>query len=175
MVNIILFVISVSLYYVAYNLARRFLLYNPMTVTKNMKVLAIITLLCIPLNVNGNIFTVLGNAHGRNVISILSFYQKAEQDIFSISGFLNYQDAGNDAVILVGFPTIQKSKDESILMAGISGYQRSNNLSTTILGFSIYQKAGDKTRSFGAFTPLKANIVDNGNDDDEVSKNPKDQ
>ena len=101
----------------------------------------LLALLCAPVNINGNVFTMLGNAVSeKNVFSVCSLYQKAGQNAVTFFGLSGYQSAGQDAVTFFG----------------LSGYQSAGQDAMTGIGLAIYQRAGEKTRSFGAFTRLSA-------------------
>ncbi len=96
---------------------------------KRATVVALFSLLCLPFNINGYVLTVLGNAVGENgVYSIFSLYQKTDGDAFTLLGLAGYQNAGRNA--------------------------------GTGIGLAIYQRVGNErgslTRTFGAFTALRA-------------------
>lgn len=106
---------------------------------KWLKRTALIALLCLPININGNVFTVMGNATSeKSVYALFSIYQKAGQNAFTFFGLSGYQNAGQNAAIVVG----------------LSGYQKAGNKARTIIGVALYQKVADKGRAFGTITPL---------------------
>ncbi len=102
MENLALFVLTTILYYAIWST----LINNANTATdfkEESKSLAVIALLCLPLNINGNVFTVFGNASSsKNIYSVFSIYEKAEVDAFSVFGGLQ-QKAGHDAAVIIGF------------------------------------------------------------------------
>lgn len=124
--------------------------------TWSVKRFAILLLLCIPFNIYGNVFTVLGNAVSeKDMYSILSFYQKAGGDTASLLSLGGYQE-GKDVNVLFGIPSYQKSTGTATLVFGASPYQKGNatvigcglavcqtadKASLVLFGLSVYQKA----------------------------------
>lgn len=104
-----------------------------------IKRIAIIALIALPFNIDGNVYTIAGNAityeDGKGVFSIFSLYQRAEKDAVLLFGLGGYQRAKNEAITAFGFTSYQ----EAGLNAGIG------------IGLAFYQRVGEKTRSFGAF------------------------
>jgi len=130
-------------------------------------------LLCIPFNINGNIWTVLGNAESeKSIYSLCSLYQKAKNEAVTLIGLAGYQSAGQDAVTIFGFSGYQSAGQDArtdiglagyqsagrdaIIIAGLSGYQSAGNYARNLFGLAIYQKAGENSRSLGAFGSLSA-------------------
>ncbi len=126
------------------------------------RVLAWVMILCAPFNVNGNIFTVLGNATSeKNIYSVLSVYQNADGgNAFSALGFFTYQEAKEDSNVLLGITSCQKSGGESDLLFGLAicqksmesmvvfgaaGYQDSKQNSSVGIGIAGYQNAGKES------------------------------
>ncbi len=73
----------------------------------------IIALLCAPFNINGHIFTVLGNAVSeKNNIALCSLYQKAGQNVITI-GLSGYQSAGQSAQTIIGLTLYQKAGEKT--------------------------------------------------------------
>ena len=133
----------------------------------------LMALLCLPININGNVFTVLGNAVSeKSVFSLCSLYQKAEKDAGTIIGLSGYQSAGQNAVTFIGLSGYQKAGQtaltgiglsgyqsagrDAMTGFGLSGYQSAGQNAVTYIGLAVYQKAGQKSRTFGAFTKLSA-------------------
>lgn len=108
----------------------------------NIKQIAIITLLCLPLSFSGTVVSVLGSGQGKNVISFFSLYQKAENNAFSIFGG-GFQQAGNSAQTCIGITGYQQSENDAAVFAGISGYQQAGNNAALGVGITGYQKAGN--------------------------------
>ena len=120
------------------------------------KALAIIALLSFPLNINGNVFTVLGNAESsKSIYSVFSPYQKAGGDAHSVLGSF-FQKAGNDAYVYagvagyqeatnayvgVGVAGYQEAKFDAIVGLGLSGYQKSGHESGMVMGIAGFQKS----------------------------------
>ena len=134
--------------------------------------LGIAALLTLPVNVNGHVFTLFGNATGEkgvysisslyqrsdgNVISLIGLtgYQKAGQNAVAILGIAGYQEAGQDAAAGVGIVGYQKAGRKTTLLIGLSGYQEAGHWALTIAGIAGYQKVGSATRTFGAIVPLE--------------------
>ena len=156
MTNLYLFLLSTAVYFLGF----WFFHSREKDLKYNIKAAAVIALLSLPVNVNGYVFTVIGNAEGKYVYSLASFYQKAEQDAVTLVGISGYQKAEMSAWTIVGVSGYQQAGKNAGIMIGISGYQRAEMSAWTIVGVSGYQQAGigDKTnkRVFGAFFPLKA-------------------
>lgn len=107
-----------------------------------MRHLCIIAVLCLPLSVNNNVFTVFGNVSStvtKNSYSVFSPYQSAENSAVSILGSID-QKAGNKAIVLFGLVIRQNAKRGAITAFGIAGFQKSEVLSGLGLGISGIQK-----------------------------------
>lgn len=105
-----------------------------------LKRFTLFALLCLPININDRVFTVFGNAEGKNgVYSVLSFYQKSEcGETFSFFNILGYQKAEEEAFVVFGISAYQRGKD-SALGFGVSAYQVSDNTCVLFGGISGYQ------------------------------------
>ncbi len=140
MENLLLFVSTTVVYFTVWLALSHF-----KETKKLAKDLAIIALLCLPLNINGNVFTVIGNASSsKSVYSVFSLYQRADKDAGNLLGGL-YQKAGHDAVVLFGFQGYQEAGNDSVLGFGLSGYQKAGNESGTLAGISGFQNAKKNT------------------------------
>lgn len=165
MVNIVLFIASVFAYFgIWYGIDM------PDSTTEHVVRVGILVVLCMPFNIRGNVFTVIGNAVSeRNIFSLFSLYQKAGHVAFTIFGLAGYQNAGDDALFGFGFAGYQKAGHDAFVAFGLAGYQRAVNDATVALGIAGYQKAGrnaktpvgiaiyqridsDKGRAFSAFS-----------------------
>ncbi|MFH1759129.1 MAG: hypothetical protein ABH822_01030 [Patescibacteria group bacterium] len=147
MENLWWFLGTVILYYVTDHLLYHYY-NNPCRINaewlsdKNLlKRLGIIALLCLPININDHVFTVLGNGvaeksmwsvcslyqkAGSHAVSGLALCQKAGGTAFSLFNFFGYQRSENENTISgVGIVSAQFAKRESVLAVGISGYQQS--------------------------------------------------
>lgn len=172
MENIWLFVLTVVAYslvwfiIVEHSWKPRYIL-----LTHWVKRVAVVALLVLPLNINGNVFTIAGNATAeKNVYSILSFYQRAEQDAVILFGLAGYQKAGQDAETLIGLAGYQQAGRDAVTDVGLAGYQKAGRNAATLFGLAgyqsagqkamaditiaLYQRVGEKTRAFGAFSTL---------------------
>jgi hypothetical protein len=110
---------------------------------KALKRIIILTVLFIPFNNNDNIYTIAGNVVSeKSAYSVVSFYQNAEKDAFSILGFSTVQMAKNNAIVVVGFSLYQKA-EETALVAGFSLIQKAVIGSSTMIGVSAFQSAGN--------------------------------
>lgn len=175
MENIMIFAFTVIIYFTAWFVfTARFFVninLNLMSWSKYAKVLALVTLLALPLNIDGNVFTIAGNATAeKSVYSIFSLYQRAEYDAVTIIGLVGYQEAGQDAgtvfglagyqkakrdaVIGIGFAGYQKAERDAATVVGLSGYQQAKHKAELVLAIALYQRVGEKTRAFGAFSAL---------------------
>ena len=118
---------------------------------------AVMALLCAPFNINGRVFTILGNSVSeRGNFAVCSLYQKARGNALSIFGPFNFQSAGRDAVTIIGLSGYQSARQNALTFIGLSGYQSAGRDAKTFIGLAIYQRAGEKTRAFGAFSKLSA-------------------
>lgn len=134
-----------------------------------LSMLGLVALLCLPLNINGNVFTVLGNVHStgvKNAYSVFSLYLNAENNAYSllgpmyqktgrdavaVIGFFNNQIAGRHALTLFGVVPYQKANDDALsnedgdafILAGLNGLQNGKN-STLFAGVSIVQTAKEE-------------------------------
>jgi len=155
MTNIALFFVTTFIYFVVWYVFS-ILSGKPYPGDKKLlKIAALIALLCVPFNICGDVFTVLGNAEGRNVYSVFSLYQKAEIDAFAAVGVyqeakqnamtvtgLAFQKAGCDALMLIGVPLYQRAGGDANNLIGLSVYQRADGTASTFFGITGYQKAG---------------------------------
>lgn len=188
MTNLWLFLGTVAAYFIALYLWEHWS-GGKMSYKECRKLLATLALLCLPVNIGGNVFTVIGNATSeKGVYAVCSLYQNAGTHAFSLVGLggyqkadkhaitalgiAGYQYAGKDAVQLIGIAGYQHAGHETAVVIGIAGYQRAEQVASTsfgltgyqdgaeeaitLAGLAIYQRAGDKERTFGAFTRLKA-------------------
>lgn len=170
MVNLVIFLITVASLLFGWIIYRIYFFEN--TSGKKMgKVLAILIVLFVPFNLNGNVWTILGNGESeKNMFSVASFYQKANGHAISALGVLNYQEAEDMATTIVGVTGYQKAR-VSLLGFGIAGHQEGNASALTVLGIAVhqkapmvvslvgvglYQEAGENSRTFGVFFPLEA-------------------
>jgi len=145
MENIWLFLLSVWVYSAVWGLIQT----PPLPLKKLLKAVALIALLCLPLNIDGHVFTVIGNAKGeKGVYSLCSFYQESKGNVFTIVGVGGYQKAGRDAATLIGLAGYQKAGRNAELGIGLAGYQKAGGDAATFMGLSGYQKAG-KDAVFG--------------------------
>lgn len=105
-----------------------------------LKRFTLFALLCLPININDRVFTVFGNAEGKNgVFSVLSFYQKSEcGDTFSLFNIFGYQKAKQVAGVVIGIPAYQRGEN-SVLSLGVSAYQVSDDTCFVLFGVSGYQ------------------------------------
>ena len=172
MTNLLLFVLTVAAYLATSCMVDMLEHKNTTKHTVRTR-LVWLAFLCVPFNINGHVFTVLGNATSeKNILSICSLYQKAGRDTINIFGLAGYQKAGRDTANIFGLVSYQKAGRETLLAIGIAGYQNAGQKATTVAGITGYQKAGqgaeiaigvavyqkvkDKDRSFGAFSKLSS-------------------
>ncbi len=138
MKNMFLFAVTVLGYFGVW----RYLGGMPESESEYVFRLGMLALLCAPFNINGNVWTVLGNATSpRSVYSIFSFYQYAKKNAGMIFSFLSYQKArGGDAIVLLGVSCCQKANDAAGVFIGFSFYQDSGRESCVFCGVSCYQQ-----------------------------------
>ena len=166
MENILLFAITAGTYSFVW-----FFFTDPAHWTKHIKRIALIALLVLPLNINGNVFTIAGNATAeKSVYSVLSLYQRAEQDAVTLFGLAGYQQAGHSAETGIGLVVYQQAGQNAGVGIGIVGYQQpgqnagvgiglvgyqqAGHIAETGIAIALYQRVGEKTRAFGAFSVL---------------------
>ena len=175
MANLVLFVITTLTYWLAYWLYENWftLIENVSFFNKNnFKHLAITSLLCLPLNINGNVFTVLGNIHStgvKNVFSVFSVYQNAEENVSSIASVVQisgndsrsilgpfYQDAGGNADAFLSVSLYQKAgRGSALTIFGVSVLQESTKKSAVIfIGGSMFQVSNQKDPQKNAFVAV---------------------
>lgn len=141
----------------------------------------LIAVLTLPINIGGNVFTVMGNGHAeKSFFSIASMYQVASNDANNALSLFGYQRAGDTAFTLmgipawqtgdhvatfIGLPLVQTSKTVSYVLVGGSVIQISNGEAVVSVGFNVSQHAnkmvtslfavrqqsGTNVRYFGAF------------------------
>lgn len=116
----------------------------------NAKELVVVALLCLPLNINGNVFTILGNAKSsKDIYSAFSLYQNAKIDAVSIFGTV-FQKADRDAFVIIGIAGYQEAGHDAFLGGGLSGYQKGGNDVGAFFGISAFQKSsGDIVNLIG--------------------------
>ena len=149
MESILLFALTTGIYYFIW-----FISTHQAHWTKHVKRIALVALLVLPLNINGNVFTIAGNAVAeKSVYSIFSIYQKAGQNAFTLIG-LAYQKAGRNAITGIGLAGYQKAEQNAVIGLGIAGYQKAGQHTETLIAIALYQRVGEKTRAFGAFSAL---------------------
>ena len=139
MENLVLFGVSVVVYFCVV----WFLFGKSTTVRGYMKRIGLLALLCVPFNVGGNVFTVLGNAKSeKNVYSLFSFLQEADQDAIAVLGLMPYQKAGREAGIVVGLAWHQEADRDAGVIAGLVGYQKAGRNAWIGAGLVGFQTAG---------------------------------
>ena len=163
MENLLIFFVTVGVYFGLWEFFYR----KRLTPKKTISALGIIAVLCAPFNINGNVWTVLGNASGKNVYSVFSVYQRADIDAITILGLcscqkagrdaltgyglIGYQKAGRDALTLFGVIGHQKAGEDAKIGVGLSGYQKATRDALIFLGLSGYQRTGGESLTvFGA-------------------------
>ena len=148
MENILLFAITVGIYSFIW-----FLFTDPVGWKKQVRRMALVALLVLPINIGGNVFTFAGNATAeKSIYSIFSLYQKAEQNATTIIG-LAYQKTGQNAVTFAGL-AYQQAGQDAVTIVGLAGYQKAERETKVPIAIAIYQRVGEKTRTFGAFSAL---------------------
>ncbi|KKT82204.1 MAG: hypothetical protein A3B99_03545 [Candidatus Yanofskybacteria bacterium RIFCSPHIGHO2_02_FULL_44_12b] len=101
---------------------------------------ALISLLFLPLNINGNVLTVFGSGvSDKDFYSAFSVYQRANNDVVSIFGGL-WQESGRDVEVLAGLVGYQKAGRNASLMLGISGYQKAGDIAFQMFGINAFQE-----------------------------------
>ena len=90
MENIWLFLGTVAVYFGIWRLFDK-----PNGISQYLTRIGLIMALSVPLNINGNVFTVIGNAVSeKSVYAIASLYQHAGNDALTWIGITGYQRAG---------------------------------------------------------------------------------
>ncbi len=112
--------------------------------------LTVVALLCAPFNINGNIFTVLGNAESeKNNFSLVSIYQKAGKSAFALTNL--FQEAGKNAWIITGLCISQKASQEANFGIGVITVQAAGTEARTCFALALIQTAeqGNAVELFG--------------------------
>lgn len=105
MENILLFVLTVFLCSMVW-----YAVCAPALWVGHIKRVALIALLDLPVNIDGNVFTIAGNATAeKSVYSIFSLYQKAGQDAVTLVGLAGYQQAETKAYVPVAIALYQRT------------------------------------------------------------------
>jgi len=121
---------------------------------KTIKCVALVALLALPVNINGNVFTIAGNVTAeKSVYSVFSLYQKAEYTAVTVFGLAGYQKAGGIVVTGLGLAGYQEA-GYTLTVFGLAGYQRAWNRAEAGVAVVFYQRVGKKTRTFGALSAL---------------------
>lgn len=154
MTNIVLFVLTTIFYRLVWFLCNWSDKYydddwNPFK-RRGFKRLAITALLCLPLNINGNVFTVLGNVHStdgvKNITSVFSMYQNAENNAFALASIV--QKSGNDSFSFFG-SLYQNAGREAMVLAGLSIFQKSIDSGAIILMGGVVQQEAKERAAIG--------------------------
>ena len=144
MTNLVLFFVTTVVYYVF-----GWFVFSLYDLYPHKKALALCALLALPVNINGHVFTIVGNAQGeKGVYSLMSFYQQADQGDTLALAFAGYQQAGEDALVGFGLSVYQQAKRDAEIILGLSGYQRAGKDAIVGFGLSVYQQAKEKTEVF---------------------------
>lgn len=165
MTNLVLFLVSTVGYYLfGWFLHNRYMRCDE-SPYPHKQALAICALLALPVNINGHVFTIAGNAQGeKGIYSLASLYQKTDNGnayalVFSgyqqaagnaviFLGFSGYQQAGGNTATVVGVSGCQLAGESAVTLVGVSGYQRARLETVTGLGFSGYQHADKLAGTF---------------------------
>lgn len=152
MTNLWLFLGSVTVFFgIAY------LLFPKTNVRGHAKRLALVAILCIPFDIGGNIFTILGSAESNgSIYSLVSLHQDAKKDAFAFF-FAGNQKAGKNAIVLFSVAVIQHAGNDAIVAVGIAGNQHAGDDAIIVFGIAGNQKAGrDAVVVFGVAGNQKA-------------------
>ena len=123
MINFLIFLLTFVFYYII-----SLLILPPENLIVALEQAIVLLVLTLPFNINGNVFTFLGNARSKkNIYSLFSLYQHAEETAF--------------ALINCGY---QSSKYTTAFFS-IFGYQHAKKEAISFSGFlATYQYAGEK-------------------------------
>ncbi|MEK7178723.1 MAG: hypothetical protein AAB727_00515 [Patescibacteria group bacterium] len=157
MENLWIFAATVSVYFFALLVLHRAKYNAPMTSRQALKRLGILLLVCVPLNTNGYVFTIAGNAVGeKGVCSLFSLYQKTSGTAFTVAtpfvwqegestavvaGIAGNQKAGRNAFLFVGIAANQTAGKEAGVVFGIAGNQKSGGSAGVMVGIAGNQEA----------------------------------
>lgn len=107
-----------------------------------LKRYAIMALLCLPVNIGGNVYTVMGNAEAeKNLYSVASIYGKAGGDIITVVNILGYEKAGGNVIVIAGLPLYLEAGNDAILGIGFSSFEQAGKSALVVAGFAVYQQA----------------------------------
>lgn len=127
---------------------------------KSLAALGISTIMFMPFNIGGDIWTIAGNARTNgSIYSVFSVYQDAKEDAFSLVN-IGYQSAGKNTLHFIGMAYQSAGKDTNQVIglahqnAGNSAaqiigiaYQNVNNIAVQITGIA-YQNSGNDALQF---------------------------
>lgn len=139
MKNLVLFVVTVTGYFGAW----WYIGGAPEGASDYALRLGILALLSAPWNINGNIWTIIGNAESEeSIFALFSFYQKAENDTLAVFGLLLYQDAGEDAYLVMGVSIWQSAVKDALVFIGSVLWQKASRDTVMFCGVIFWQRAG---------------------------------
>lgn len=152
MENLIIFAVTLVLYS-----ALSLLLFRPKDPKSLLKRVLFFAVLCIPFNIDGDIYTVIGNGISPtgSIYSLSSVYQSAKKDAVIITGVPIYQNAGRNVIMLFGLSGYQNAGKGAVTFFGLSGYQKADSMALTYIGFAFYQRVGENSRSFGTLSKFR--------------------
>lgn len=123
--------------------------YAGLSIKSTLKAAGLLSVLCLPVNINGNVFTVIGNAESeKSVWSVCSLYQKAEENAVTVFGLAGYQQAEKDAVTFIGLAGYQLAREDTITVGGLAGYQQAGKIAGVGFGLAGYQQARISAMNF---------------------------
>lgn len=136
--NMVFYFLGTGIYWTTYQV---FVVGNS---KKSLRNLAVIALLALPLNVNGNVYTVIGNTIDdrgiNNMYSAFSMIQTTENNTASLISLFQKSRKGS-AFSAVG-PLIQVAEKGAISVIPVTAYQGSNNGDAIGgMGVTLYQKS----------------------------------
>ncbi len=135
MENFSIFAVTVIFYFLVVVIFKGF----PETLRSYVKNAVIIALLCLPININGNVYTLIGNAKGEeNVTSVFSVYQDAEKHASTLI-LIGYQHSGENA--RAGFFVGKQSAEKKAFSVFFAGSQHAKEKAGAFVGVFLTQKS----------------------------------
>ena len=112
---------------------------------------------------SGRVYSLWGGFSDGDIRSLLSVFQIAEENAFSLISFNFYQRARKNAVSGIGINFFQRAWENASIVAGISVFQHANEEAKQHVGVNLFQKAGGlATFSFGLVGIQSGNKVEHG-------------
>lgn len=110
---------------------------------ENIYLLMAIFALSLPYKIKGNYYSFFGGeVDSGSIYSLITIFQKSEENTISIFSAGIFQYAKIDAISYFGILLYQRSKKRSDFFAGIVFYQKARKNAEFFIGICLFQKSG---------------------------------